>query len=516
MASPALTKLSIDNAKQTEAQRASASIRQARANKNAGGVREGGTYVAPDKPAPTLGATATAQTAANTPPSTITSTSMTPTTPTTLADGTQATQAQGMMTEFTDATDTYTKDLEAKTKALEAPKANALSDYLSQLQGAKGLSQLTAESYAGKGGVDDITPELNDINDKIRREQLSMRRQTEAVQKNMQGRMASGVANEVNRIERESFAKQADLAVIQQAVQGRYDSAKEIADRAVTAQLEQQTNDLAIKKFNYEENKEAFTAAEQRSFEAAQGDRERKLEAERQNKQDMYELGIQASADGAPSSVVSQMFKAKTREEALAIGGSYIGALDREAKRASIEASRASTASSYDAIAARAEQNKALLGTLNGKSQTEGERLTEVYANRMNEANGVVEKLGSTFAQPKAIFGSLLSSAGAPSILQSAERQQYEQAQRNFLNAVLRKESGAVISPEEFSSGAKQYFPQAGDSTGVLAQKTQNRNTAISGLYAAANVPMPELEAAPVGTPLQTTSGISYTILPNQ
>jgi len=36
----------------------------------------------------------------------------------------------------------------------------------------------------------------------------------------------------------------------------------------------------------------------------------------------------------------------------------------------------------------------------------------------------------------------------------------FEQAKKNFVNAVLRLESGAVISPSEFTNADKQYFPQ--------------------------------------------------------
>lgn len=264
-------------------------------------------------------------------------------TPIKLSEPTPATQSTGMMEEFADSTDTYTTNLQNQANALEAPKANALTAYIEQLTGAKGVSGLTADAYAMEGGVDQIAPELNDINDKIRREQLSMRRRVEEIT-NIGGQSKAQAQAMINNIERESFAKQADLSIIQQAVQGRYDSAKEIADRAVSAMLEKQTNDLAILKFNYEENKDLFTKAEQRAFESAQTDRENKLAQERENKTAIYDLGIQASADGAPSSVIERMMKAKTREDALAIGGSYIGALDREAKLASIRSSNASAA----------------------------------------------------------------------------------------------------------------------------------------------------------------------------
>lgn len=63
----------------------------------------------------------------------------------------------------------------------------------------------------------------------------------------------------------------------------------------------------------------------------------------------------------------------------------------------------------------------------------------------------------------------------------SKEQQRVEQAQRDFVNAVLRQESGAVISPSEFDNAIKQYFPRPGDSKEVKDQKRLNREIAIKG-----------------------------------
>lgn len=60
--------------------------------------------------------------------------------------------------------------------------------------------------------------------------------------------------------------------------------------------------------------------------------------------------------------------------------------------------------------------------------------------------------------------------------------QKVEQAQRNFINAVLRRESGAVISDDEFKNAQLQYFPDVGDSPELLAQKAANRKSAIEGM----------------------------------
>ena len=66
--------------------------------------------------------------------------------------------------------------------------------------------------------------------------------------------------------------------------------------------------------------------------------------------------------------------------------------------------------------------------------------------------------------------------------LQGEGAQKYGQAKRDFINAVLRRESGAVISPEEFANADQQYFPQPGDGPEVIAQKRKNRETTIQGL----------------------------------
>jgi hypothetical protein len=62
------------------------------------------------------------------------------------------------------------------------------------------------------------------------------------------------------------------------------------------------------------------------------------------------------------------------------------------------------------------------------------------------------------------------------------DRQKYDQAKRDFINAQLRRESGAAISASEFDSADKQYFPVPGDSPEVIKQKAQNRRAAVEAM----------------------------------
>lgn len=64
----------------------------------------------------------------------------------------------------------------------------------------------------------------------------------------------------------------------------------------------------------------------------------------------------------------------------------------------------------------------------------------------------------------------------------SAPGQQYVNAGKNFVAAVLRKESGATITDSEWASGTQLYVPMPGDNKAVLEQKKENRRLAISGM----------------------------------
>ena len=69
-------------------------------------------------------------------------------------------------------------------------------------------------------------------------------------------------------------------------------------------------------------------------------------------------------------------------------------------------------------------------------------------------------------------------------MVSSDDDQSFSQAKMDFVTAVLRKESGAAISPKEFEGEDLKYFPQIGDSQQVIAQKADSRQRAIETLKA--------------------------------
>jgi len=120
------------------------------------------------------------------------------------------------------------------------------------------------------------------------------------------------------------------------------------------------------------------------------------------------------------------------------------------------------------------------------KAPTEGQSNAALYAQRMKEAESILENPSVAAASADRMQRGFSQVPVLGNNLVSADYQRAEQAQRNFINATLRRESGAVISEAEFENARKQYFPQPGDGPSVLADKKQNRLTAIQGIENAA------------------------------
>jgi len=135
-------------------------------------------------------------------------------------------------------------------------------------------------------------------------------------------------------------------------------------------------------------------------------------------------------------------------------------------------------------------ENAALQSTGGAKPLTESQGKAAGFGVRANDADSIIRDIGGNgdvqpglikrSAEAVPFIGSALGTL--TNFTQSEPQQKVEQAQRNFINAVLRRESGAVISPEEFDNARKQYFPQPGDAPGTLSQKEENRQATIAAM----------------------------------
>lgn len=118
--------------------------------------------------------------------------------------------------------------------------------------------------------------------------------------------------------------------------------------------------------------------------------------------------------------------------------------------------------------------------TRDQKPPSEGERAAFGYYTRALDAHqaleGMEEKMASKNLAGQAAYSFL------PNAMQSEENQLYKQAQRQFTEARLRKDSGAAIAASEYANDEKTYFPQPGDTPAVLQRKRQARSMVLRSL----------------------------------
>ena len=140
-----------------------------------------------------------------------------------------------------------------------------------------------------------------------------------------------------------------------------------------------------------------------------------------------------------------------------------------------------------------AESNK-LLKNLEDKGVTNTGLIRQAIGGAVGLTPFVGEKLQSAV---KSSMNPLPGILGGP----SSGQQEYDQAKQNFITAVLRKESGAAIGANEFKTEDEKYFPQAGDTDKVIAQKQTARELAIKAMGIQAG-PQGARNIAPQGDPL--------------
>jgi hypothetical protein len=120
------------------------------------------------------------------------------------------------------------------------------------------------------------------------------------------------------------------------------------------------------------------------------------------------------------------------------------------------------------------------------KDMKEAQAKANIYASRMENSNQILEQLEN---EGTSLTNKIASGLPLGNYALSPEYRQYDQAKRDFINATLRQESGAVIADTEFANGERQYFPQPGDDPQTIAQKKENRRIAMEAIRQASGQP---------------------------
>lgn len=133
------------------------------------------------------------------------------------------------------------------------------------------------------------------------------------------------------------------------------------------------------------------------------------------------------------------------------------------------------------------------------------------FAKRIEQAEQVFNNLQKAGYNQSTLENSAMKYA--PEFAKPENLKMQEQAERNFINSVLRRESGSAIADTEFKSAERQYFPRPNDSPNVLAQKAANRAQVFQALKAEsgrAYDKVPSVSVPKKGGNAKVVGGISY------
>lgn len=110
------------------------------------------------------------------------------------------------------------------------------------------------------------------------------------------------------------------------------------------------------------------------------------------------------------------------------------------------------------------------------------ERTALAFYNRAKDATDDITTLEDRIASRSAVSQEWNTSGVVPNRFKSQDQQLYEQNQRTFTEARLRKESGAAIPESEYENDRRTYWAVPGDSKKTVEQKRQRRKTVLEGL----------------------------------
>lgn len=391
-----------------------------------------------------------------------------------------------------------------------APEKQA-QDLTSQLANLN--NQLVGESAARTQaetaqGIPQLNQTITDLSSRLtglKNEALAIPLQLQQdVQKNGAIVTAGGLQPHQTAALRNNAIQALSTNSLLEAARGNLTTAMDMADRAVKQRFDPIREEIAAKSKNLELiiNSPAYSLADKKRAAQQlqlQNDRERALNHQEEDNKTAHAMAAAATKNfpndaGAQMAIRQALALSPTDpqylEKVFSLVGKYqtdpnaiqADLLDLQLKRAQIGQIGLQNQKTQAEI--NALKNPGSLLNAQGKPLNDTQAQSLGYARRIAESGAIVDQIGANFTGAQNYFNKY-----TPNIAKGPQLQQYEQAKRNFVNAVLRRESGAVISPSEFENADKQYFPQPGDSAAVVSQKKQNRDTVYQNLLIQAGSP---------------------------
>lgn len=209
----------------------------------------------------------------------------------------------------------FTSSRSAAEKYLAEDKQtndSALQSYLKEVIAGGNIESSIdrTEQNVAKKRSDELTSMLE-------QEQLTNRRKIEELRKNERGLFGGALEQEVERLNRESLSKQADIAIQLSAANRQYDTAAAIADRQVELKTQQSKARADALRYFYESNKADFNKQEERIYDSIAKEADKKYQEEKATQT----LALTIQQNQAPQSITNLVNNAKSVKDIMSIPG---------------------------------------------------------------------------------------------------------------------------------------------------------------------------------------------------
>lgn len=201
---------------------------------------------------------------------------------------------------------------------------------LQRLSGVFGEAQQlgqTEQQLRQEAGIPDKREDVTEISNKIKEKKREFDNQIETIRNDQTLSFAKKEAR-INQVETEQAQELADLSIIQQTELQEFESAEATVNKKVDLLTQDIQTRLEATKFFFKQNKQELTQEETRQFQRTLKKEQREFERQRSQIKRLEDAKLsavkQASKNGAPSSVLENIQKADTAEQAFASAEGFL------------------------------------------------------------------------------------------------------------------------------------------------------------------------------------------------
>ena len=279
-------------------------------------------------------------------------------------------------------------------------KDNQIGDYLKLLT-AQGQIQGQEAGLATEAGADLAQQEYDKYNTELKAEQRALELESRRISSDARytKEQAQGA---IDAISKQSYEKQADIAILGNAAKGRYDTALDIAKRKVESQLAPIKAQIDAKKFYIENKKDEWTTAQTAEANRILKAEQRTYDEEKARKDKIESLKIEAYKNGFKG----DMSGVETLDEALKKVGNYLLSpkekLEMEKLRGDIAINSAELAQAKQSLGGTT--GDPIADIIAGSSRYGDKRLTDSQLEKIQKATtalGSMETLQGLLSQGK-------------------------------------------------------------------------------------------------------------------